>query len=167
MKRSLLISIIILVFVTILPVQAGTSIPPLGRESPQVITFPQGDEQVVRIVTNQPFQPYRVVQTADGIFVVLTTKAGCGPAQETTLQIGDWDITGPAILNGWTNAPGQDQGMWKVMIPDGQTFKFTRTGGSLWRFPVGCSSNEVQGNYDANPLSGQSWKQLNDRGITL
>lgn len=161
---ALLIS---LVFATI--VYAATDIPALGAFSPpQVIVFPSGNEWVVRIIPEQLSPSFRVVQTSEGIFIAMPmTVGGCGPAQRQDIQIGDWNVTGPAVLNGWTNLPSQDQSMWKVLIPHGQTFRFTQTGGSLWRFPAGCSSDEVQGNFDRNPLPPQSWDELHRRGITL
>lgn len=105
------------------------------------------------------------VPMPEGEVFIQTTPLVCPPSKSRALQIGNYRITGPAILNGWTNAPGQDQSEWKTRINAGETFTLVRVGGTLWPFADSCSEKELRDNFDQNRLPAQSWAQLNARGL--
>ncbi|MDP3998106.1 MAG: hypothetical protein Q8P89_00625 [bacterium] len=134
--------------------QGGTEIPATST-APQVVVYP--DPNVGQWIVKIP--------TDSGDVFVSAKKLSCPAAESMTLQMGDYVLNGPVILNGWTNKQGQDQGEWKLIVRSGERDVLQTIGGTLWRFADSCSDKELQGNYDQNPLKAQTLNDLRSRGL--
>ena len=74
-----------------------------------------------------------------------------------------WTITGPSIVNFWTNEPNQNQAEQKLLVPAGTTAKLLG-GGTSYSFPTGCSM-DVE--FAANTLPATTLDQLTALGLLV
>ncbi len=86
-------------------------------------------------------------------------------AQQATMSVGgNYVISGPAIVNVWTNRaspPPWGQTEVKVMVPSGSV-DFTNVGGTAYNYPAGC---DVSGDFARNSLPARDLAELRQYGL--
>lgn len=158
MKRYwviIILALLALIGSTVATFAAGSSeIPALPSTAPQVVVYRDSGQWIVKIPTD-----------SGDVFVQAKKIPSCPPAKSVTLQPGDYVLHGPAVLNGWTNRPGQDQSEWKLLINEWDNFSFIGVGGTLWQWNDACSPDVIQQEFNRNPLRSVTVAELRSRGL--
>ncbi len=72
-----------------------------------------------------------------------------------------WTLTGPALVNFWTNEPGKDQTERKLLVPAGVQVSL-HGGGAAWTYPTGCN---IGSDFAANNLPEVTLDELVSDGL--